>query len=155
MMRAPQRGPGTMADGRRPRKRFPPARAAGMMRAMPIYIRYHPLVGSFCLVAGLFIIYGGLVSGGPHLFLLGGLQVVVGALFLTKPWYVVHPDRIEVRNPFGMTVQTHRLRSLADLDVDGGTVRLEGVPLRGVSRGVARREDWAAFMKAIEAARRG
>jgi hypothetical protein len=125
-----------------------------MMRAMPIVVRYHPLAGSFCLVAGLFIVYGGLVTGGGHLLLLGGLQVVVGTLFLTMPWYIVHPDRIEVRNLFGMTLQRHQFRSLADLEVDGGTVRLEGVPLRGVARGVARREDWNAFMKAIEGARR-
>lgn len=84
-----------------------------------IHVRYNLLIALFLLICGAFILAVGLLLATPLRIGLGVLSSLIGIGFLTQPWFVVFPDRIELRNLLGMTMKTHPF-ALAGLEVREG-----------------------------------
>mgnify|MGYP006865141074 CR=1 FL=1 len=120
----------------------------------PIPVRFNLIFGIFLLLCAAFILGTGLFIGAPHLLVVGGLNgaVAVGVTF--APMFVVHDDRIEMRNLLGMTMRTHTYGSLAELEIRGSKIfRKEGETKALVSASfLARGSDWDRVVAVIEGA---
>ena len=66
--------------------------------------------------------------------------------------FVVHSDRIEMRNLLGMTTKTHSYGSMADLEVRGRKIVRKGERKALASALVGRGSDWEVAKAAIEGA---
>lgn len=105
------------------------------------------------LVSGVFILATGLAIGRGMSVLLGLLLSAVGAGFVSRPWFVVFDQKIEIRNMVGMTMKTHEFDSLRELEVVGKRVCRGGSPLKGVGGMLVRSSDLADVASAIEEAK--
>jgi hypothetical protein len=119
------------------------------MQGIPV--RYNLALAIVMLVLGIIVLVLGLMVGKGLQLLIGGLNIGIGIAYLTQPWFVVFEDRIEIRNLLGMTMKTHTISSLAELEVREKKVyRIgEARPLRGAGGFLARSDDIAAVQVAI------
>lgn len=119
---------------------------------MPIQVRYAPALGVFLLLAGVFILFGGLVTGRVLGMGLGALHTLVAIGFLTQPMFVVHTRRVEMKNILGMTLKTIDVR-LAELEVRDGALYHEGRKIGGGM--IARGADMERLTEVVNDAREG
>jgi len=98
----------------------------------PIPLRYALGLGALMLLAGAFTGFAGLLVGKVLLMGLGALHVFLGVAYLVAPVVVVHADRIEMKNLFGMTLKTHQV-AVSDLELQGKKIfrRGDAKPLAG------------------------
>jgi hypothetical protein len=115
-------------------------------------VRFHLGFGIVLVLAALFILFTGLALGGLHLLFLGALNLALGVGISLQPMFVVHDDRIEMRNLLGMTMKTHTYDSLASLEIRGRKVFRKGESKALASALVGRGSDWEVVCGAIEAA---
>jgi hypothetical protein len=118
---------------------------------MGIPVRYHPAFGLFMTVGGAFILLVCFIVGTPFtLLLVGALNLLLGVAFLTRPWFVVFDDRIEIRNVLGMIMNTHEISGLR-IEVKNGKVRSKSDPpdFRALGGWLARGEDLRVIAQAI------
>jgi hypothetical protein len=109
----------------------------------PIPVRYTPYVAVPLLLGAIFVFGTGLMLGGVQLLVIGAMNLAVALAFLVQPWFVVHPDRIEVKNLMGMTLKTHAFTKLADIDVQDGKVVSRAGQFKPVGGWLARSSDVA------------
>jgi hypothetical protein len=121
-----------------------------------IRVRYKPILGLFVLLAGLLVLLFGLVLETGVLLLIGALNTAAGIGYLMQPWFIVYGDRVELRNPLGMTLKTHMFDSLAEIEIRGGKLcrRGEARPMKRLGGWFARGTDLELVAAAIEDARR-
>lgn len=98
---------------------------------MPIEVRYNPAFGILMVALAAFTVVAGLVTGKLMLLAIGGLNIVVGLGFATRPMFVVHEGRVELKNLFGMTMKT------VDVPLDQLELRDGKLYRRGQSKPVA------------------
>lgn len=55
--------------------------------------------------------------GNPMTMALGGLNLVIGILMLTKPLYVLGPGALEVKNLLGMTMKRYVFRNISEFEI--------------------------------------
>lgn len=55
--------------------------------------------------------------GNPMTMALGGLNLVIGILMLTKPLYVLGPGALEVKNLLGMTMKRYAFRNISEFEI--------------------------------------
>ncbi len=61
--------------------------------------------------------------GNPVTLLLGGMNLAIGVLMLTRPLYVLGPGALEVKNLLGMTMRRYPFRSVSEFEVEpNGTI---------------------------------
>jgi hypothetical protein len=84
----------------------------------PIRIGYNKLWGVFFLIAGAvdLVVYTS-VRASLHL-VLGGLLLLIGALYLTRPFLVIGNGAVRVKNLLGITMRSFSFDSLRDLRVE-------------------------------------
>lgn len=119
-----------------------------------IPVRYNAVFGIGILLGGAFVLLSGLLLGKVLLLLIGVVNTLAGFGFTTQPWFVVFSDRIEIRNMIGMTLKTHRIQGLADLEVHGGRVwsKRSNAGFSGLGGWLARGRDIDAVRTAIRRA---
>lgn len=81
----------------------------------------------------------------------GVLCTVVGVGYRTRPYFEVHDDHLLFRAVIGPAVKRFAYASPSELEVREGKLWLKGKKL-GLSRTLARREDWEAFVARVQAA---
>lgn len=88
----------------------------------PIRIGYNKLWGVFFLIAGALdlVVYTS-TRTTMHL-VLGGLLLLIGALYLTRPFLVVGDGVIQVKNLLGITMRRFAFGTLGDLEVEPGAI---------------------------------
>ncbi len=120
----------------------------------PIPVRFNLALGIALLLCAAFVLCTGLFLGALHLLLVGVVNGAVAVGITFAPMFVVHPDRIEMRNLLGMTMRTHTFASLADLEIRGSKIfRKEGETKALASASfVARGSDWDRVVAAVEGA---
>lgn len=112
-------------------------------------VRYNPFVGVVALVLGAACVFMGLwlllLGAFSPAVVIGFVPMVVGALYLARPYFWVHQKYVEVPALIG---QARREFPFTTLEVDGGKVFAVGtdgtrkrVP---VARWVAHSGDWKA-----------
>ena len=117
-----------------------------------IPVRYNAVFGVGILMAGAFLLASGLFLGKFLLMTVGVINTLAGFGFATQPWFVVFPDRIEIRNMLGMTIKTHAV-ALSDLEVQGSRVWPKtGRAFGGLGGWLARGSDIAIVGEAIRRA---
>ncbi len=115
-------------------------------------VRFHLAFGVLILACAVFILFTGLALGGLHLLLLGVMNLAIGLGITVQPMFVVHDDRIEMRNLLGMTMKTHTYPSLAALEIRGRKIHRKGEDKALASALVGRGSDWEVVRAAIEGA---
>lgn len=117
-----------------------------------IPVRYNQVIAIIMLVAGVFILGTGLLLGTVLQIGLGALNTLLGLGFLTQPWFVVFSDRIELRNVLGMTLKTHSIGSLEEIEVRDGKVHSRSGRFNPIGGWLARSSDLEAVAEAIRKA---
>ncbi len=120
----------------------------------PIPVRFNLAFGIVLLVLAAFVLFTGLYTGALHLLLVGAVNGAVALGITFAPMFVVHADRIEMRNLLGMTMRTHTFDSLADLEIRGSKIfRRSGESKALAGAGfIGRGSDWARVVAAVEGA---
>ena len=108
----------------------------------PITIRYKLGFGIFMLLAGGFMLFVGLTLKNPMQLGLGVMNALIGLGFSTQPWFLVYPDRIEVKNVLGMTMKTHSFPGPSDLQIVDDKVQSKSGAFKPVGGWLARAEDF-------------
>jgi len=119
-----------------------------------IPVRYNAIFGIGILVGGAIVLVAGLMLGKFLLLTVGIINSLAGFGFMTQPWFIVFPDRIEIKNMLGMTLRTHRISGLAALEVHDGRVwpTQSNAGFSGLGGWLARRSDIAVVGNAIRRA---
>lgn len=61
--------------------------------------------------------------GNPLTMALGGFNLVIGILMLTRPLYVLGPGALEVKNLLGMTMKRFPFRHVSEFEIEpNGTI---------------------------------
>lgn len=119
----------------------------------PIPVRYNLGLGLLLLVLGLFILGVGLLIGSAMQLGLGTLHTLVGLGFLTRPWFVVHDDRIELKNILGFTLKTHSFSGLSELEMRDGKVASRRESFKPLGGWLARGDDMQQVQAAVNGLR--
>lgn len=124
-----------------------------MSDPLPIEVHYNKAWGIVGLVCSVFILGVAFLTG--KLFpqaITGGILLFVSFGFLTQPVFVVAPGEVQLRNLFGATMKRHAFASLADLEIRGSRLHVDGKPV-GAGRFMLRGSDWETLSRAIDDAR--
>lgn len=98
-----------------------------MVPAMaPIPVRYNPLFGGIFLGGAAMVLMVGLFVGKGMLLGIGLINALTSIGFLLQPWMVVHPDRVEMKNLFGMTLKSYPLSKPSDLRIEANKIFVPG-----------------------------
>lgn len=103
---------------------------------------------SLTLVLALLVLTGKVYWGS---LIPGILCTVVGLGYRTRPYFEVHEDHLPFRAVIGPATKSYPYRSPAELEVRDGKIWLRGKKL-GLSRTLARRDDWEAFLQRVQVA---
>lgn len=103
---------------------------------------------SLTLVLALLVLTGKVYWGS---LIPGILCTVVGLGYRTRPYFEVHEDHLLFRAVIGPATKSYPYRSPAELEVRDGRIWLRGKKL-GLSRTLARRDDWEAFLQRVQVA---
>lgn len=120
-------------------------------------VGYNKLFGALLLGAGALCFVLGLIVRTPSSALIGAMNVVIGVLYLTRPYFVLTRHAIELRNLLGTTMRRYAFDELAHLAVsdDGKSVFQNdagGAPTRlKLTRWLADRRDWQTFLGLVQA----
>lgn len=79
----------------------------------------------------------------------GVLCTVVGLGYRYRPYFEVHDDHLLFRAVIGPATKRYPYRSPSALEVRDGKIWLDGKKL-GLSRTLARSDDWAAFVQRVQ-----
>ena len=104
------------------------------------------------LVAGGFTLLTALLLGKGLLAVLGGLNLLIGLGWLSRPIFVVHEDRVELKNLLGMTMKTHQFSGLAELEVRGKKLFRRGERKALAGSGLVHSADWERVVAAVDRA---
>ena len=108
-------------------------------------------MGLINLLLGVWLLLlGQLVSAG----ILGILFLIVGYLYLKRPYFEVKPDRITIYNLLGNVVKRYPLTPHEQLRVKDNKLLIEQAGMErkvAVARFLVKNEDWEALLKQIEA----
>ncbi len=108
-------------------------------------------MGLINLLLGVWLLLlGQLVSAG----ILGILFLIVGYLYLKRPYFEVKPDRITIYNLLGNVVKRYPLTPHEQLTVKDNKLLIEQAGMErkvAVARFLVKNEDWEALLKQIEA----
>lgn len=120
-------------------------------------VGYNKAFGAVMLaLATLCLVLGVMVNAGMTIAI-GAMNVVIGILYLVRPYFVVGQGTIELRNLLGMTMRTYHFGDLAALEVtpDGKTIhQIEPGGARTrlkLSRWLADGGDWRRFTGLLQA----
>lgn len=122
-----------------------------------VRVGYNKVFGSIMLVlAGLCLVLGFMARTTPTIFI-GALNTLLGVLYLTRPYFVVGPHAIELKNMLGMTMRRYDFASVGELEAspDGRAIfRVEPNGQRNrlrLTRWLAHGPDWKRFIGIIQA----
>ena len=128
--------------------------------------QFNPWIGVALISVGLLLSLlfsrSMLISGtfSFRLFI-GVLLVIVGWLYLTRPYFAIAPNRFTVYNFFGQTVKRYPFVSFDCIEIDGGrvyirlpktnsTVSAEAHELVKVQRWMTKATDWQRLKRLSE-----
>lgn len=105
---------------------------------------------AFGLLVTLIIVWSMLLSGEFSVrIIVGILPVIIGVLYLTRPYFVVAPNRLTVYSPIGQVMKRYPFRSFDDVQVINGRLYVEsndptktGAEKVKVSRRLTHEKDW-------------
>lgn len=121
---------------------------------LPLTVRQKPHMGFLMILVGVGVVIAGLASD-PIIAPVGAVLGLAGLAMANGPMFVVHNDRIEIKNPLGMTVKRVQVADLGSLSVVGARLVLtEDGEKKDQSFGgwIARPEDMKALKAALDRA---
>jgi hypothetical protein len=83
----------------------------------PIRVGLNRVLGALMMGVGAFNLYVYLLSSRTTQVVLAGVFGLVGLLYLIGDLLVVTATEVQIKNPLGMTLKSHPIGSLADLEV--------------------------------------
>ena len=122
-----------------------------------VRVGYNKVLGGILLVLALLCLVAGALARMTPTIFIGALNTLLGVLYLTRPYFVVGPNAIELKNMLGMTMRRYDFGSVGELEAtpDGKTIfRLEPNGHRSrlkLTRWLAHRPDWQRFVGVIQA----
>lgn len=120
-------------------------------------VGFNKLFGVVLLVLALLCVGVGLMAKTPSTVLIGGLNTLLGVLYLVRPYFVVGPRAIELKNLLGMTMRRYVFvdlgalevgpdgKSVFHIDPGGARTRLK------LTRWLADGADWRRFLGLLQA----
>ncbi|HVZ40711.1 MAG TPA: hypothetical protein VHI13_15635 [Candidatus Kapabacteria bacterium] len=108
----------------------------------------------FLALGGFNVVVNAITHGTPIAFFSGGMSLLIGALYLSRTYFIVEPDRITVKALLGPLTRTYEFSSYSDLVVENGGRSVyvrEGSDMRKirVSRWLSNGSDWDRFVAEI------
>lgn len=122
-----------------------------------VRVGYNKVFGAVLLVLALACLALGLMARMTPSILIGLVNTLIGVLYLTRPYFVVTPHAIELKNMLGMTMRRYDFGSVGDLEAspDGRTIfRIEPNGQRNrlkLTRWLAHGPDWQRFVGVVRA----
>lgn len=115
-------------------------------------IRYHPGWGALFLGLTALELAGFAVTRSWLAIVLAIPTLLLGVLYLTRPFLVLEDGQVKVQNLWGMTRRRFPFGALGDLTVEPGVIVIGKQRLRFSAR-LTRRADVRALADAVRAAR--
>jgi hypothetical protein len=119
-------------------------------------VRYNKSLGIGTIVFGVVLICLGLLTGGNGgvnmPFIIGGLEIWLGILYLRKPYFFIDDNKIELYAIAGNLLTTYKFQSLKEIEIDNKTMFLNQNGKRQkikISSWMIDKNDWQNLEKKI------
>jgi hypothetical protein len=86
---------------------------------MPIRVRLNKVLGGLFIAVSLLNGFVFLMTHQVMQLVIGSVMGLVGVLYIMGEVLAVTANEVQIKNPFGMVLRRHPIRSLADLEMDG------------------------------------
>ena len=123
--------------------------------AAGVSVGYNRVIGIIALaLGGLLWVLGAMAKTTPTFFV-AAVNTLLGILYLTRPYFVVGPHAVELKNMLGMTMRRFEFGTLGDLEAspDGKVIfRIEPNGQRTrlkLVRWLAHGPDWQRFVAIV------
>jgi hypothetical protein len=119
-------------------------------------VRYNRSLGIGFIVFGVVLMCLGLLTGGNGgvsiPFIIGGLEIWLGVLYLKKPYFFIDDNKLELYSIAGNVLATYRFQSLKEIEIDNKIMFLNQNGKRQkikVSSWMVEKNDWQNIVQKI------
>ena len=144
-----------MALSRPAHQRVTPA-VGRLHRGEKMKIRYAKALGIISIIIGLIFLCSTLMvlgsSYGVIVFLSGVFSIYSGVVYLTKPYFFVHDNMLEVYAITGHSIATYNLQSLQEIEIENNKLFLNQNGKRSkipISAWMVDKRDWLSLVQKI------